>query len=96
MNKEELTDVLKRGNGIALICVLVECPNCNKNIWVEIGQHCGYDGVLDCKIETDCYECCKPIKMFTDLKTEKFFKFMTISELVKLQSDNFIKNYKNE
>jgi hypothetical protein len=45
MNKldKDLKSVLKRGGGMSLIVSMVECPNCNKDIWVEMGSHCGFD-----------------------------------------------------
>ena len=92
---KDLQAVLRKGNGIALVCVLVECPSCSKDIWVEIGQHCGSDASLDNHAKTDCYECCKPIEIFGDTN-QKDYSFMTISDYVKLTSDNFIKNYKKD
>lgn len=38
MIDKDLNDVLKRGNGIALIVSMVECPECAKDIWVEMGR----------------------------------------------------------
>ena len=93
---KDLNDVLKRSNGIALIVSKVECPKCSKDIWVEVGNHCGYDGTLDFAIDTYCYECCEPIKVMIEVSHIKDTGFMTISEYVDFTSNKFIKNYANK
>ncbi len=97
MDKDnELRDALNRGQGLALICALIDCPNCNKEIWVSIGQHCGMDANLDGCVNTNCYECCEEFKVVLDFVTQKDYRFMTIEEHTKLEHDGFVKNYKGE
>lgn len=80
---EDLKNALTAGNGIALICNLVECPVCRNDIWVEVGQHCGFDAVLDGVVTTECYKCISQIKIVcSDVSITKDVKFMTISEFV--------------
>jgi len=93
---KDLKSVLKKGDGIALIVSMVECPNCNKDIWVEMGSHCGFDGNLDFAVDTHCYECCEPIKVVFETSNIKDTGFMTISESTDFTSNNFIKNCKNK
>ena len=90
---KDLKSVLKRGDGMALIVSMVECPNCNKDIWLEMGSHCGFDGTLDFVVDTHCYECCEPIKVVFEINSIKDTGFMTISDFT---SNNFIKNCKNK
>lgn len=92
----ELRNALNRGKGLALICALIECPHCNQDIWVNIGQHCGMDAVLDGCVNCDCYKCCHPIKLVLDFITQKEYSFMTIEEHTKLEVDGFNENYKKD
>lgn len=96
MNKfdNDLNEALTRGNGIALIVFMVECPKCSKDIWVEIGSHCGYDGILDFNVNTHCYECCELIKVIVEASNIKDTGFMTIPEFADFTNDKFIKNRK--
>lgn len=96
MIDKNLKDVLKRGNGIALIVSMVECPKCSKDIWVEMGSHCGYDGTLDFAVDTYCYECCEPIKAGFEVSHTKDTRFMTISESSDFTINKFIKNCTNK
>lgn len=96
MIDKDLKDVLKRSNGSALIVSMVECPKCSKDIWVEMGSHCGYDGTLDFDVDTHCYECCEPIKVVFEISNIKDTGFMTISEYVDFTSNKFIKNCSNK
>ena len=91
---KDLKSVLNRGEGIALIVSMVECPECKKDIWVEHGSHCGFDGNLDYAINTHCYECCEPIKFI--IETVKDTGFMTISESTNFTTNKFIKNCSNK
>ena len=93
---KDLQAVLNRGEGIALIVSMVECPKCTKDIWVEMGSHCGYDGNLDFAVDTHCYECCEPIKVVFEISNIKDTGFMTISEFTDFTTDKFIKNYSNK
>ena len=94
MINKDLQAVLNRGEGIVLIVSMVECPKCNKDIWVENGSHCGYDGNLDYVVDTHCYECCQPIKFM--IETVKDTGFMTISESTDFTTNKFIKNCSNK
>ena len=86
---EELKNTLNKGNGIALICSLVECPNCHNDIWVASGQHCGFDAVLEGNVKADCYKCLTTINInLSDPTIQKDFKFMTISDLLDIQFEN--------
>jgi hypothetical protein len=86
---EELKNALNNGNGIALICCLIECPNCHNDIWVEAGQHCGFDAVLEGIVKTDCYKCLTSINLnLFNLSTQKDVKFMTISDFIDIQFKN--------
>jgi len=83
---EELKKALNKGNGIALICSLVECPNCHNDIWVEVGQHCGFDAVLEGNINIDCYKCLTTINLdLFNISIQKDFKYMTSSDLLDIQ-----------
>ena len=96
MIDKDLNDVLKRGNGIVLIVSMVECPKCTKDIWVEMGSHCGYDGTLDFAVDAHSYECCEPIKVVFEVSNIKDTGFMTISESTDFTSNKFIKNCANK
>jgi hypothetical protein len=91
-NDNELRDTLNMANGIALICSLIECPNCKKDIWVTIGQHCGFDGVLDYKVESDCYQCCESFSVILDNEKQKEHKFMTIEQMTEIEFEGYTKN----
>jgi hypothetical protein len=87
MKETNLQDVLNKGKGIALICYLIECPNCNKDIWVEIGHHCGFDAVLKEHIKTECYKCFNNIDVYFDKDIKiKDMIFMTIEDYNNLKS----------
>ena len=93
MNKN-LNEILKN-NGVALIMSMIECPKCNKDIWVEMGSHCGYDANLDFAVDTHCYECCQPIKVMIEPPNIKDTGFMAISEYTDFTTNKFIKNCKD-
>ena len=77
----ELIDVLNRGEGIAIICALIRCPNCNKHIWVEHGYHCGYDAVLESYLKDEmCYKCYQSFNFDLDIFIPRQIKFMTVTE----------------
>jgi hypothetical protein len=85
----ELKDVLNKGNGIALICYIIECPNCHNNILIDGGYHCGFDAVLEGYVSTDCYKCLTTINVDTSNHAiVKGMKFMTISEFTEYQLKN--------
>ncbi len=93
---KDLNVVLKRGNGIVLIVSMVECPKCTKDIWVEMGSHCGFDGNVDFDVDTHCYECCEPIKVTSEYSHIKDTGFMTISEFTDFTINKIIKNCANK
>ena len=82
--ENDLHDVLNEENGIAICCLLISCPNCNKDVWVNIGHHCGYDAVLEGDINTNCYLCDKQINTAVDFGKAKKAKFMTTDEYSKM------------
>ena len=92
MEEIKLKDILNKGNGIALICALVTCPHCNKDIWVNIGHHCGYDGVIDSWVKTDCYKCSQSINEIIDMSRYKDMTLMTVSEYTEIEYNGFLEN----
>lgn len=73
---QELQDALNKGGGIALICELVECPNCNNDIWIDIGHSCGFDAVLEDRYTNDCYKCFNSFNLNVLKLRSKGHKFM--------------------
>jgi hypothetical protein len=88
----DLNYILNKGNGMALIVSMVECPKCAKDIWLEMGSHCGFDANLDFAIDNYCYECFEPIKCVFDINDIKDTGFITISDYGSFTSNNFITN----
>lgn len=85
---------LSKGTG-ALICVLIECPICKNDIWVECGHHSGDGGTQDNFVKDDCYECCGSVKLHIQGK-EKDVAFFTISEYTDFRTRGFVFNFKRQ
>lgn len=67
---------------IKLICVSTSCPNCNKDIWLDIGQHDGMGGTMDMVQYKECHRCGDRFKLDTN---GMITVFHTIEELTTLQ-----------
>jgi hypothetical protein len=85
---------LSKGKG-ALICVLIECPYCKNDIWVECGHHTGDGGTQDNFVKDNCYECCSFFKLHIQGK-EKDTAFFTISEYTDFRTRGFVFNFKRQ
>jgi hypothetical protein len=84
----------KRG-GIALICVLVECPHCHRDIWLDIGSHSGDGGNIDMMVSNgSCYECCRTLNLHVQHKAKKCI-YISSKEYSNFVYMNFVQNFKN-
>lgn len=88
-----LDRALKR-RGMALICAMVNCPNCNENIWIEVGSHSGFSGTLYDDSKDMCYECLKEYEIAFDSSKHKDAAFFNIDEFNEFRYKKILMNYK--